>query len=311
MENYRSISILSCIPKVFEKLVHAVLAHVVQPSISDCQHGFAAKRSTTTNLITFVTDVLRSMENRRQVDAIYVDFAKAFDRVPHLLAVEKMRRLGLPVWITNWIQSFLTSRSAIVKVYGSKSEMFTIPSGVPQGSHLGPLIFVLFINDLCHWIKNDKVLYADDLKFYRAVSSPIDCLALQSDMDSLMKWCDENGMEVNAKKCQVITFDPKLSPVRNTLLQKIRFRLLIELIERKQKISFLQCINLTFVCACARARAFYKNPLLSCSTSLLPPNFLRPRQAFFTFPFALPSPRQHTATSVSGHPAQYSRRAWP
>lgn len=98
-------------------------------------------------------------------DAIYVDLAQAFDRVPHLLTVDKLRRLGLPDWVTNWIHSYLTSRSAFVKVNGSKSEMFTIPSGVPQGSHLGPLIFVLFINDLCLWIKNEKVLYADDLKF--------------------------------------------------------------------------------------------------------------------------------------------------
>lgn len=166
--------------------------------------------------MTFVTDVLNTMEGRRQVDAVYVDFAKAFDRVPHELAVEKMRRLGLPMWLTVWIHSYLTSRSAFVKINNSMSEVFEIPSGVPQGSHLGPLIFLLFINDLCDWIKSDKVLYADDLKFYRTVTTPIDCLALQSDIVSLLKWCDLNGMEVNAKKCQVITFDRKLVPITHT-----------------------------------------------------------------------------------------------
>ena len=216
VENYRSISILSCLPKVFEKMVHGTLSRVVQPIISDCQHGFMAKRSTTTNLMTFVTDVLRTMESRCQVDAVYVDFAKAFDRVPHRLAIEKMRRLGLPEWILAWLHSYLTSRSAYVKINGSKSDLFMIPSGVPQGSHLGPLIFLLFINDLCHWIKNDKVLYADDLKFYRKVSSSLDCLALQSDINSLMMWCEQNGMEANAKKCQVITFDRKLQPIMHS-----------------------------------------------------------------------------------------------
>ncbi|KAL1381013.1 hypothetical protein pipiens_013780 [Culex pipiens pipiens] len=134
------------------------------------------------------------------------------------LAIIFNRSLESGVFPAKWKVASITpihKSGNVHKLGGSKSELFMIPSGVPQGSHLGPLIFLLFIDDLCHWIKNDKVLYADDLKFYRTITSPLDCLALQSDIDSLMRWCDQNGMEANAKKCQVITFDPASSAGRS------------------------------------------------------------------------------------------------
>lgn len=106
--------------------------------ISEFQHGFVRKRSTSTNLMTYVPSLLDAMEKRQQVDAIYIDFTKAFDRVPHSLAVNKLDRMGLPQWLTRWVSSYLTERSAYVRLDGLKSDPFEITSGVPQGSHLGP-----------------------------------------------------------------------------------------------------------------------------------------------------------------------------
>lgn len=213
VENYRGISILSCLPKIFESLVHDVLYQSTKCIISTEQHGFMKKRSTTTNLLSYVSTLVNRMEKRQQVDAVYVDFAKAFDKVPHILAVEKFKRIGLPEWLTQWILSYLTGRSSSVKVGESYSVPFQVHSGVPQGSILGPLLFVLFINDLCMKIKSPKSLYADDLKFYRVITSLVDCCALQTDIDGLLEWCSLNGMEANIKKCCVITFSRSRTPI--------------------------------------------------------------------------------------------------
>lgn len=105
---------------------------------------------------------------------------------------------------------------AFVKVNSSRSSTFSIPSGVPQGSVLGPLIFVLYINDLCHRFSSGRLCFADDLKIFRVINSTLDCVALQDDIDSLLQWCIENGMTLNIGKCKVITFCRSLSSINYT-----------------------------------------------------------------------------------------------
>lgn len=214
IDNYRGISILCCVAKVFESLVHGALYTAAQPFISEYQHGFVKKRSTTTNLMTFTNFVSNAFRNKAQVDAIYFDFSKAFDRVPHDLAVAKLSHLGFPRWVTDWLHSYLTERKAFVCINGTQSRHFSITSGVPQGSVLGPLIFVLFVNDLCYRLKSEKVLFADDLKLYRTISSLVDCCALQTDANEIQLWCLENGMELNTKKCKCITFTRRSSSIQ-------------------------------------------------------------------------------------------------
>lgn len=200
--------------KVLEGLLHDLVYPVVQPAISKFQHGFVKKRSTISNLMAFTSTATNTIEKRHQVDTIYVDFSKAFDKVPHDLAVAKLSRLGLPSWIVTWIDSYLSSRKAFVKIRNTRSDVFDIPSGVPQGSLLGPLIFILFINDVCDHLCSCKLLYADDLKIYRIVKSVLDCCALQSDIDRLTSWCRMNGMQTNPSKCKVITYTRKHEPIR-------------------------------------------------------------------------------------------------
>lgn len=187
-------------------IIHRSLNSAIRPIISDVQHGFVKKRSTVSNLMSFTNVLSNSVEKRRQVDAIYFDFAKAFDKVPHELVISKLKHIGLPDWITEWLRSYLTDRKAHVKVGRARSHSYDISSGVPQGSVLGPLIFILFINDLAVRLKSGKLMYADDLKIYREISSTLDCCALQSDVNELISWCTENGMELNIDKCKTITF---------------------------------------------------------------------------------------------------------
>lgn len=212
VENYRGISILCCLGKVLESIVHKVILSAAKSVISEYQHGFVPQRPATSNLLCYSNVLFREVEMRHHVDSIYVDFSKAFDTVPHHYPVEKIRHMGFPDWIVVWISSYLTGRKTFVQVNSSRSNTFSIPSGVPQGSVLGPLIFVLYINDLCNRISSAKLLYADDLKIFRVIKSILDCVALQTDIDALLRWCDENGMSVNLRKCKVITFCRCLSP---------------------------------------------------------------------------------------------------
>ena len=135
------------------------------------------------------------------MDSIYIDLSKAFDRVPHKLVVEKLKRIGLPDWLTQWIWSYFTNRSAFVRLGDTLSRSFDISSRVPQGSHLGPLLFVLFINDLCKLLKSPKSMYADDPKVFRVINATLDCCVLQTDVNLVLEWCTINGMEVNSCKC--------------------------------------------------------------------------------------------------------------
>lgn len=204
--NYRGVAILCSLSKVFEKLIHAVLYRAAAPIISNNQHGFMKHRSTTSNLMCYVSAVSRELESRRQIDAVYVDFAKAFDSVPHDIICRKLSHLGFPAWLTDWLCSYLTDREAFVKVKSTRSRTFNIPSGVPQGSVLGPLIFIIYVNDLYELLSSFNLSYADDLKIFRVIASSADCVELQEDINRLLIWCDDNGMRVNSKKCKVISF---------------------------------------------------------------------------------------------------------
>ena len=151
-----------------------------------------AGRSTVTNLLGFTHFTLDAMESNRQVDVIYTDFRKAFDRVSHRILIEKLRNLGIHSSLLDWIGSYLGGRKQYVKFLGHSSRSFAVKSGVPHGSHIGPLLFNIFINDIVSLLSSNCLLYADDLKIYRVIASHTDAILLQNDLSMISSRCVEH-----------------------------------------------------------------------------------------------------------------------
>ena len=150
------------------------------------------------------------MKDNTQVDAIYTDFSKAFDKVDHNLLLLKLQKMGIRDKVLNWIKTYLSRRTQNISINDIVSTSFNVTSGVPQGSHLGPILFIIFINYLTFKIKHCRyLLYADDLKIYHPVNCPNDAENIQNDINMIQKWCELNFMYLNVKKCNSITFSKK------------------------------------------------------------------------------------------------------
>ena len=149
------------------------------------QHGFQSGLSCESQLIETVHDWMTAMDNKTQIDAILLDFAKAFDKVPHLRLLSKLTSYGITGNTQNWIKSFLSNRKQRVSVNGALSDITDVTSGVPQGSVLGPVLFLLYINDINGNIKSSIRLFADDSIIYRKISSKTDHEILQTDLSQL------------------------------------------------------------------------------------------------------------------------------
>jgi hypothetical protein len=226
--NYRGIAILSCFAKLFEVIAYGYIFFSVKSVIPTVQHGFVNGRSTVTNLIEFISFVTKKIEAGVQVDAIYTDFSKAFDKVNHRILLLKLSRMGFRGSFLDWIASYLTGRTQFVKIGDACSRIFSVKSGVPQGSHLGPLLFILFLSDVIFCFKSVRVLlYADDIKFFFPAENQEDHAVGQTDLNAFSLWCTQNKMELNLSKCKVMSFTRSLFPkqfsytLTNHLLQKV------------------------------------------------------------------------------------------
>ena len=214
ISNYRGISIQSTLPKILDGMVTARLTFACRGLIGGQQHGFTPGRSTLTGLMVLQHDIVDAFGEFGQVDAIYTDFSKAFDRVNHRLLLAKLGAWGFGPIILAWVQSFLTGRSQCVRLNETLSREFSVPSGVPQGSHCGPLLFKLFTNDIGLDFQSNHLLFADDLKIYRVIHGPDDAGALQSDINTLCDWTKLNDLHLNAAKCSVISFSRSNNPLQ-------------------------------------------------------------------------------------------------
>lgn len=211
--DYRPISILVGFSKIFEMCLYDLIYPFVCPILSPVQHGFVRGRSTVTNLCVVSGTLSRALDSRGQVDVVYTDLSKAFDRVNHDLLLRKMDQSGFSNSLLLLLRSYLTNRRQYVMIDGHKSRVFSPSSGVPQGSNLGPLFFLLFINDAPLLFDSDCLLYADDLKLYRRVTCLDDCLSLQSDLERLSDWCSLNLLSLNISKCRVVSYTRLHSPI--------------------------------------------------------------------------------------------------
>lgn len=183
-------------------------------SFIDQQYGFLSHRSTELNLLAFTDFIGEALEEGCAVHAVYTDFSKAFDRVNHDVLIHRLEVMGIHGILLMWLKSYLSDRSQIVRVLSFKSCEIKVPSGVPQGSHLGPLLFNVYVNSISScFLFSNFLMFADDLKFYMKIRSTEDCLKLQSDLDRLSRWCDFSGMELNVEKCHLIVFSRSRNPI--------------------------------------------------------------------------------------------------
>ena len=166
--------------------------------------GFRSGRSCLTNLLEFLEYITKQLDEGNSIDVIYLDFSKAFDKVPHRRLVHKLRLHGIRGTIVEWIGEWLSGRKQRVVLNGVMSEWKEVVSGVPQGSVLGPLLFLLYINDLDIGISSKISMFADDTKIASTVQSAQDNYRVQRDLDRLVAWADRWQMEFNSQKCKVM-----------------------------------------------------------------------------------------------------------
>ena len=214
IENYRPVSLLSCVSKIMERCIFNHIYPIVEPSLTKAQHGFMKNKSCTTQLLDMYHMIGNVLDASGQVDIIYLDFSKAFDSVNHKLLLHKLQSFGLNGNLLSWFNSYLTDRIQRVVLEGHTSEWLPVLSGVPQGSILGPLLFILFINDMPSSCFSSKTgLFADDAKVFKKIANNLDCILLQADLDRLYEWSVTWKMNFNHSKCKILTVSRRKAPV--------------------------------------------------------------------------------------------------
>lgn len=205
ISNYRPISITSLVSKCLERAVCVrLLDHMKSNNfINDNQHGFLPGRSCTTLLANVIDDCFVGLnkKNVKQIDLIALDWAKAFDCIPHDRLFAKLYNYHVRGNVLNWFKSFLSGRTQSVLFGGASSVAMPVSSGVPQGCVTSPLLFTIFMLDLPACVNSPLAQYADDCTIYREISTPEDSAALQSDLMSIEVWCKINQMALNILKC--------------------------------------------------------------------------------------------------------------
>ena len=170
------------------------------------QHGSRAGRSTLSQLLEQQDEILNALEEGENLDTIYLDFSKAFDKCDHGIIFHKVKSLGIKEKIGRWLFNFLSGRFLQVLVKGRKSSRSSLVSGVPQGSVIGPIIFLIYISDIAEGINANTLVYVDDTKLKQRVKSEEDVEHLQEELNKLYIWGENNNMELNGKKFQVLRY---------------------------------------------------------------------------------------------------------
>ena len=207
VSNYRPISLTCVACKVMESIIRDTLLAFLSKNnlISSHQHGFVHGKSTVTQLLECLNFWHKSLDEGKVVDVIYLDVSKAFDTVSHQKLLSKLPSYGIAGPMLQWLKAFLADRRQRVFVDGIYSDWSPVPSGVPQGSVLGPLLFLLYINDitdldLSGWIK----LFADDIKLFYETLKPFDFSPLANDLQKVVSWAEKNQLKLALTKSNVL-----------------------------------------------------------------------------------------------------------
>jgi hypothetical protein len=205
-ENYRPVSLTSIVGKVLESIIKDRLVKHLEKHklLRTSQHGFTSGRSCLTNLLIFFEFVTGELDKGNNVDLVYLDFCKAFDKVPHCRLGKKLETHGIDGNVRNWIINWLRHRIQRVCVDGECSDWEEVSSGVPQGSVLGPVLFLIYINDLDEGIISKIGKFADDSKLGKSINSAADVSLLANDLSTLVEWSNQWQMTFNVEKCAVM-----------------------------------------------------------------------------------------------------------
>jgi len=214
--NYRPISLLPIISKVLERCIYNKIIDHIRPRLSNFQHGFLKGRSTTGQMLTVISNITKILDNNLATDVIYLDLSKAFDTVPHKALIHKLQQIGVGGNLLKWFSDYLKDRYQRVTINGATSNWLKVTSGVPQGSILGPLLFLIYINDLPDTLSpNTKcAIFADDTKLYREITGINDANELQQDLTKVANWGESWGLKFNIAKCKALKIS-RAAPVPN------------------------------------------------------------------------------------------------
>ena len=217
----RPIALTPIIGKILERFVHSqLLQHLNRNNIlTDFQNGFRKNHSTIDTIFKYTTDLQLNKNKNLHTISLYIDFKKAFDTVNHKILVEKLKDMKIGNKVLSWINSYLSNRNQCTRVGGNVSDKQLVCTGVPQGSILGPLFFLCYINDItCVCQDSHILLYADDTVLYKAISDTerfLDMHKFQQDVHRLVVWCQRNRLSINVKKTKLVFHPASQNSVNN------------------------------------------------------------------------------------------------
>ena len=210
VKNFRPISLLPLPGKILEKLIHHQISDHLDANsfLSEEQHGFRRHHSTLHSIMQITDFINKKMDSRTPTLAAFIDFRKAFDCVQHPMLLHKLSQMNLDDSVLKWVRSYLSCRNQKVYANGVCSSALTVTQGVPQGSVLGPLFYIIYANDLSKLVKSCRIaMYADDTVLYTANKDFGKSVSdLQADLNLLSHWCDLNGIKANTDKTKIMVF---------------------------------------------------------------------------------------------------------
>ena len=202
--NYRPISLTAVPCKLLQRIIRDALVKHMNSNNLFCknQHGFRSGHSCTTQLLECLEDWTQAIYNGSTIDIIYLDFCKAFGKVSHRILLQKLDQYRIKGLVHKCIESFLVGAKQRVVINGSSSNSKPVTSGVPQSSVLGPILFLIYVNDIPEMVRCTVKLFADDTKLYSETHNQEDQTTLQSDINNIVDWTDCWLMKLNLSKCK-------------------------------------------------------------------------------------------------------------
>ena len=298
LKSYRPVSLTSVVGKLMERILHNFLSIYIRSNllISDVQHGFISGRSTTSNLLEYLNEVTRMVDQRNSIDVLCIDLARAFDTVSHDKLLYKLSKIGIGGKLLRWFRSFITGREQCVRVNRSTSPFIAVTSGIPQGTILGPLFFIIYIDGLSRLVTNKINLYADDSKLYGLANTDFDKNIFQTDINRICEFCRLWQLRINGSKCETLHFganNPNYLyainqdevPIKNSyrdlgviISNDLSMSEHCDHIFRIASFRFEQ-FNVSFACRDRSFRLFmfltYIRPILECNSQVWSPHLIR------------------------------------